>query len=430
MKRYALILSVLLASTSAHAAGVSCPALADPATYAKDDSYKILTDEGDGWLFRSKDFGDNFKFNGAMRDRFTRLNAALEKQNIKLVIALLPTRAMMHEGMQNHAGYDRSRAIESYKKLAENMEATGITVASLNEFSGFKDYFYKRDHHWTASGAKHMAGLVAEEIKKMDAFKDVPKMTFKTEAGEDINHMGTFAEFAEKACGMTIEPEKVKKYSTFAQGGADDLTGDAPAPEIILVGTSNSTDSASRANFDGFLKEAIGADVDNRSVSGGGVDSAILNWLASPDYQARKPKIVVWEFPVYQDYDSGPFYQQLIPAVYGDCGDKALLSGKKEINGETVDLFDNIEGSKLFDPQKYLALHFSDLKERKFRVTMEYADGEKRVLEVRRDKKDERYGKYFFELAADEDDVPLKKVSLRFQKAVGGTVEGRFCEVK
>ena len=418
-----LALSVL--PLSARAAEFSCDKLKDKATYKKEDAYKYLVEEKDGWIFRTgKDFEEEFKLNSAGVDRFTRLNKALERQGIKLIIALLPTRGMMHEGMAAREGYNQQAAIESYKSLAKKIGETGVMVAEVEDFTGKTDYFYKRDHHWSPVGAKDMAQTVAAKIKELPTYAEIEKKVFKTESGEQIDHNGTFAKFISETCGMDIPPEKVTKYTTYAD---DDLLGDTSAKpaDIILVGTSNSTPEASHANFDGFLREYIGADVDNRAVSGGGVDSAILNWLASDDYKAHKPKILIWEFPVYQDYDSGPFYRQLIPAVYGIC-DKPLASDTAALSETELQLMDNLSGQKIEGKDKYLALKFDGLKEKKFRVLMTYADGQKKTMDIKRDKRDERHGQFFIEFEETPGN-PLESIGLRLKTAEEGGVEARIC---
>lgn len=410
----------------ASAQSLSCPALKDTKTYAKEDDYQYMTDEGDGWLFRTRDYRADFKLNSAAHERFARLNAAMEKQGMKLVIALLPTRGIMHPGMQGRAEFDRAKAIASYQEIAKSIESTGISVARVTDFENQKNYFYKRDHHWTAAGAKDMAAKVAEKIKAMPAYAAIPKKKFKTETGETIDHMGTFAEFVQESCGTTIPPEKVLKHSTY-EVGADDLTGDAQKADIILLGTSNSTDTASRANFDGFLKESIGADVENLSVSGGGVDSAVLNWLTSPDYASRKPKIVIWEFPIYHDYDSGPTQRQIIAGVHGDCASRAVKTVQKPISGENVVLFDDVSSLNMAGPDHYFRLKFSDMKERKFRASIQYANGKKISINFRRDKNDERHGIYFSEIE-EKDKSPLKSLTLSMPSGVKGTVDATFCK--
>ncbi|NBV29476.1 hypothetical protein EBS02_10795, partial [bacterium] len=80
-----------------------------------------------------------------------------------------------------------------------------------------------------------------------------------------------------------------------------DLFQSDKAPEIVLIGTSNSVNSSSYSNFDGFLKEALGTDVLNLSKTGGGFSDSMAEYLNSDQFKKSPPKIIIWEIPSYYD---------------------------------------------------------------------------------------------------------------------------------
>ncbi len=400
------ILIFSLSGTSQAQSFNLCGALKEDKTYKGNSSYKRLIEGKDGWIFRTKtDFEDDFKINSALKKRFTRLHKAFNDQGMELVVALLPTRGMMHHDRIDYPYYDFDKAIGSYNELVKTLKELGISVAAVDDFKEGQDFFYKRDHHWNAAGAKLLAEKVAEEVKKMPVYADIPKINYKTESKDTLEHEGTFSDFANEVCDLSIPTEQVPAYKTYESSAGEDLFDDKARPDILLVGTSNSTQVASHANFDGFLKEYIGADVENNSVSGGGVDAAMLDWLSSPEYKSTKPKIVIWEIPVYQNFKGGPFYRQAIPAVYGDCKGKEIAKEVADIKDGHFSVFSNTLDKNINGKNHYMHIAFSEFKDRKFRLTTNYKDKTKEPFDIRRSKFYQPDGIFYLEFDQDKENI-------------------------
>lgn len=408
------------------AASIGCPALEEASTYKSKSDYEKMIMGKEDWVFRTKiDFDDDFDLNSAGRERFKRFNDALAKRNIQLIVALVPTRGLMHIDKVDYPDFDAEKAKASYLKLAQQLEAQGVGAVTAYDIPLEKDgYFYKRDHHWSPVGAEHMAQAVAKKIKEMPLYEGLEKTTYKTEPdGENIQR-GTFEEFIEKECDQDIADERVPQYKTFADS-SDDLFGEASAAEIVLIGTSNSASKIANANFDGFLRQYIGANVENRAISGGGVDSSLFKWLFSSEFAANKPKVLIWEVPIYQALDSGPFYRQAIPAVYGSCKGKEIANDTI-IAGEENVLFKDFLTTDFSGQGHYIELFFNDWKERKLRFNVEYKDGQKDPFSIRRVKKYEPDGKFFIEFDQSVA-APMKEVSLLLPKKYKGKIDARLC---
>lgn len=422
----AFILIGLMQNVSAQSLNL-CPALSEEQTYKKDSSFKKLIEGKDGWIFRTKtDFLTNFQMNSALKERFVRLNKAFQDQNMQLVIALLPTRGMMHSHLIDDPDYHVEEAIQSYNNLVKGLRETGISVGAVEDFKAGQDFYYKRDHHWQAEGAKIIAQNVAREIKKLSSYNDIPKVSYKTESKETIDHEGTFQEYANKICGLSIESEKVPFYKTFEASGEENLFGDKTKADIVLIGTSNSSNQASHTNFDGFLKEYIGADIDNLSVSGGGVDTAMLDWFSSKEYQGNKPKIVIWEIPVYQNFKGEPFYRQAIPAAYGHCDDLHFFEAETIIENDRFKIEKEFLEKHIATQDTYLHLKFSDFKGRKFRLTTVYENGKKEAFDFRRSKFYQPDGIFFLEFDQDKTER-ISSLDGLMPKGTTGNVKASIC---
>ncbi|NCO02881.1 MAG: hypothetical protein GW903_01670 [Alphaproteobacteria bacterium] len=428
LKKLPLLTALFLVSLplNAMAATIGCPALEDPKNYKGNSDFKKIIMGQEDWVFRTKiDFSDDFDLNSAGRERFKRFNDALAKHDIELVLALVPTRGMMHHDKINYPEFDFEKAKASYLELAQQIEDQGIDVATAFDVPRDGDgYFYKRDHHWKSEGAKHMAKAVAQKIRAMPFYDGLAKTSFKTEPNGEHKQKGTFEEFIEKQCGQDIPDETVTQYKTYAES-SDDLFGDTKPAEIILIGTSNSVQVTANANFDGYLREFIGADVENRAISGGGIDSSLFKWLMAPEFKANKPKVLIWEIPVYQDLDSGSFYRQAIPTAYGSCKGNDVLSDTITA-GKQNDLFKAAFSNDVSGVNHYVELFFNDWTERKLRFNVEYKDGQKDSLSIRRVKKYAPDGKFFIELDQGIT-APIKNISLLLPEEYKGKIEARLC---
>lgn len=379
-----------------------CEELEKDKTYAGKTSFEKLEAGKSGWVFRTKtDYKNNFKVNSALENRFMRLYAALQKHNIDLMIAPIPTRGMMHSDKVLDHDFKSQDAISSYTNLVEKMRQVGFTVADINDFSGAQGFYYKADHHWNAAGARQMAKRTAQEIKEIESFQSIQKEKFITEVEKQTDFKGTFADFIAKQCKTAPLIEKAPIYKTFKKDtNEDDLFGDAANPEIILLGTSNSSPKPSYANFEGFLKEYIGADILNMSVSGGGVETAALDYFNGAQHIDDKPKILIWEIPIYQNFKGGPLYRQLIPAIHGACKGNAVFEQKIALKGKNF----SIPLTKSL-PAKghYMVLSFSDLKERKFKVGTHYKEGGHDDFNLRLSKYAKTLGTHFIEFDQNSD---------------------------
>lgn len=395
--KYLLMLFILFLSFPAQAQ-MLCEAMQDDKIYkGADKSYSKIIEGQERWLFRTKtDFQTDFLIKPEIKESLVSLHEAFKSKNIDLVIVPFPTRGMAASQFIKDYDFDRDVAFQSYNALIQDLEKSGMSVAGYQRAES-SNFFYKHDHHWSAEGAKATAQIVADKIKSLGAYKDIPQKKFSTERIEEKPFQGRFAKFVEKNCQGVAFNETIKTYKTYTTD--EDLFGDAVEPEIILIGTSNSDNEASQANFEGFLKEYIGADIKNLSISGGGFDTAMLQWLASDEYTKAKPKILIWEFPMYKDFKNLDFYRQVIPAVYGACQDKALFT-------RTIQIKDNKfsitvpEATPTTD--KYIALNLPRFDKEKMRVIFQYEDKSKDSVEAKRSKLYEADGKFFINLQKDK----------------------------
>jgi alginate biosynthesis protein AlgX len=388
MKFVALALFLLMVNVSAYAQDhIVC-----------DKAKKTGLIEGkSGWIFRTKtDFQSDFAANDDLKKQFLLLNEAFKNKNIELIIALLPTRGILHH-QYDISGFDPVEATRSYQNLVTDLEFQGLNVASVEDFASDQGGYYQRDHHWNVNGARMMAQAVAEKVKSLPVYQNLDKKKFQTDQVDDAQHWGSFSTLLKEVCEGSIPHEDAEIYKTYPV--EEDLFSAEKTPEIILLGTSNSDQEASKANFEGFLKEYISADVANLSISGGGFDTSILQYLSSVEYVENRSKVIVWEFPVYQSFRNLNFYKQAVPAVHGECGSNAVYNHDVMIKDNKFKL--SLDEPVVVD-NLYMALNIPEFNKSKMRVVLNYASGKREPFDFKRSKFYEGDGKFFLDLGDDE----------------------------
>lgn len=290
----------------------SCPALSQASLYKanKLEAYETLSPGNNGYIFRTKtDYRTNFSLTSSTLKDLSTLNKIFKEKNITLVLFFIPTRGMAAydyisaDDRKLHNLIGASSLWDGYADMLESLNKESVIATGLEQkdISLPESFYYKHDHHWKPEGAKLGAAAVASKIKTLPVFLNLKKEQFATRKNGSIDNKGTFSKAYKTLCNIDLSPEKIHAYSTASPEQDNDLLNDNEVPNIILIGTSNSVNATSHTNFDGFLKEALQANILNLSQTGGGLSDAMLNYLSSPSYKSNLPSIIIWEIPAYYD---------------------------------------------------------------------------------------------------------------------------------
>src|SRR4051812_36198194 len=235
MRPFALAAWIALASTGAHAAKPPpvatapangpetpqyaiepccslCPRAADPHAYDGSQylgDFRALVDGRDGWLFRSAmDLTTTFEITDESLHGLKRLSEALKQRGTELVLVYQPPRGLMDPDKLTPAerkAYDFDAAHRNYSAALERLRQGGdVIVAPLDKLvDEHKDYeyFFRRDHHWTPSGAEHSAKVVADAIRALPVYESIPHKTFETHPAGVLAKPGTLQKIAAQLCG-------------------------------------------------------------------------------------------------------------------------------------------------------------------------------------------------------------------------------------
>lgn len=429
---------LLAASSGVHAepvyqvqrTGPLCATAQDPNVYnTKYLSFfaSLVQAQGD-WLFRTRyDLRTDFGTTPYGYSEFKRLRDALKRKGVELMVVYQPTRGLVNREKltpeeKQKFNYDLAR--KNYLKTVEDFRKTGIWVTDLSPLFDEKNvdtaYYFQADHHWTPMGADRTAKLVAETLKQVPGFSDIPKKEFASKRTGLLPKAGTLHKTAAQLCGTSYPIQYVDRYETEPVGEAsgDSLFGDDSDPQITLVGTSN---SGPAYNFGGFLEQHTGAQVLNMAVSGGGFDSAILQYMTSKEFHDHPPKILIWEFATHYDMAQKSFYRQAVPLVDNGCvGREATLKNKVTLRkgGPTEVLVNGKGQSKVLDLRGgdyQVDLTFSDPTVHEAKATIWYLNGRRENFKIEQSDRVDTGGRYVFELRNDDDWVDLNMLALEIE---------------
>lgn len=376
-----------------------CDALNDGRIYkGSKKSYKYLIEGEGGWLFRStKDFKADFAFTDKALEQFSTFNKILQKKGITLHIVMPPTRGILNydqvlRTQKRAPDFNPDTALREYKNALLQLRLSGVSVADFNDFQKLKEgFFYPRDHHWTAMGANYAAKATAALFKLFS--KDYDTAVYITEqTNEQVELSGSMEAFVEQQCGIDVEGSKVQVIQTYKE---EELFDDSSAAAIALIGTSNCTEPApSYANFAGFLREYIGADIDNLSFGGAGIYAPMLSFLASDAYHEGQYQHIIWELASHYDFNGREFsqhFQQMIAAARGACDDISLASEKRDLKGKKMIRL----GLPPVTSLSYIHLQFDTPLKKDFALSYKNAEGKPKRFRFERSQRYPHDGTYF-----------------------------------
>lgn len=256
----------------------------------------------DGWLFLTDELRFDEGGSTHLRARVELLSAAtrsLDRQDVKLVVALVPDKARLyanHLTSGHYPEYNRSRYQDALTSLRMRNVIVVDLLKPLTLSAAQGEVYYRSDTHWNQTGAQVAAEAVALTVRQLGF--ELEKTAFSTtnsggqteRTGDLIRLMGLDDTPKTLRPRPDIETPVITRQSSI--DSAVGLFGDTVVP-VVLTGTSYSL----RGNFHGFLQQALSAKVLNTAKDGGGLLQATTAYLTDNAFQSAKPQILIWEVP-------------------------------------------------------------------------------------------------------------------------------------
>ena len=321
------VLATVICTSAAYAVPY-CDDLMDVDTLPKKYQKKgpFYSDANQGWIVAGDQLITDYTFGKEAHFLMTKIAEGFEARGIKLVLTVPPPRPLFMSAVIE--GYDRNKATDSFLAYLKGISDTGVVVPDLltsMQVSLGQEAYFQRDTHWTPKGAAYSALTLAHQIGKTDEFQQIFSALNFTEA---YSEKGSLTTVVDKTCKTSLMPEEVMASSFSERGVASDLLSDAPTEgqKIALAGTSFSNRYNRDAyRFSGALSFALDAPVDNYSVSGGGIISALETLILSDEFQEGTYQTVIWEVPYTQSMSDIHSLRQILGALmaleYGELNE-------------------------------------------------------------------------------------------------------------
>ncbi len=418
MKKQGIALMALTLALQAGAANAACapgttcyelcPEVELETSYNTAGSALRYLFNGKGsWLFATElDLRQDFTFTPSAMEGMARLKRIFDRYGTTVVIVYTPPRALMHPDRLSHPGYSQPAALKSYVAALQQLRSLGYVVPDypslIPDASG--TFYQRRDHHWTTTGARHTARLVADAVRTLPVYSDLEKKEFITELKGLYKKYGTLATVATRVCGMGLPNQYVQSYSTVLKGSSSnesDLFGDnGSRPEVTLIGTSFSKGKVDY-NFAGFMEEYLSVPIDNRAIRGGGYNGALEQIILDGVFTSAPPRILIWEIPGQFPMDSSSFYRLIGAELEGGCKAAGKISGKGQVTDVEQDPLANADSGivlPLIARDHLLKFKFSDPSVFSFFLNLTYMSGHHEKIKVERHPYVKHDGTFYFNL--------------------------------
>jgi hypothetical protein len=337
-----------------------------PKKYAK--YAPIFSDGPEGWIIDSDQMKTDFAPSKEAMALIGKIATEFEKRGVPLAVLIPPPRPLVAgadtlSDLGADESYDVEKIGRSFAALIDSLRQAGIVApdllkVALSDGTLQEQFYFHRDTHWTPTGAAHSVLALADEIRA--AYPDrFPQSASVTPAdltpGPLIDEPGSLANIARKVCQAEIAPETAKTLIFPTASGAllTDDTGDKP---VVALAGSSFSDRYKRDLYRvaDSLAGALGAEVENYSVSGGGAIGGFESLILSGDLSADRFDLVIWELPYTERFRSTHFLRQLLGALRYNPTTKATSTVFIDENSRrlTLDLNDTNTGELvLFLPE-------------------------------------------------------------------------------
>ena len=256
----------------------------------------------DGWLFSVEElqFYDNALVHQTDRlNLLVKASKVLKDEGVTLVVALVPDKARVYAQQLSGGHYPEWNA-SRYSFALETLRMHGVAVSdllpALTPSPADASLYYRTDTHWNQLGAQRAAAAVAQKIKSLGV--SMPLVSFVTnpsgQAAQKPGDLMRMMNLNDMPNWTRPAPDfEITELTTKTEAAQPAGLFDAVSVPVVLVGTSYSL----RANFQGYLQQALGSEILNVARDGGGFIQSAKDYLENESFKAAKPQVIVWELP-------------------------------------------------------------------------------------------------------------------------------------
>ena len=273
------------------------------------------------WLFYNYEMSEasHAATTNVSLDLIQRFNKVLAANGINLVVVMVPLKMRIYSEYLPDEIILNDYMAGNYDRMIKALQVATVHTVDLNtafvnspKRNSDTPLFFRLDTHWTPTGAMLAAETIKAGINANPALKTtldaMPVEVFKLAiANRKRPSKGRDLVDQLPKNTVTFAPEMVAQVNvTRVQAPKEDLLGNRVPVDLTLVGSSYSMDWT---GFSDALRYALQRDVLSVAVAADqGSWVGIESYLRDDAFQAKAPKMVVWEMPE-RDMRAPPDYR-------------------------------------------------------------------------------------------------------------------------
>lgn len=386
MKLSIFALVAAIAVPSALYAQPYCDALMDASALEK--KYQRLapihSSRDTGWIITSDHLDEKYALKPDAIELMTEIVGEFDKAGVDLAVMIAPPRAVVagagvvSSTLGQGTEFDLARAKASFELMISQVQETGaiapdLLAVALND--GSDSFLFKRDTHWTNTGAALSANALAKALDPNAPGIDIGSLPIV----ETVSERGSLSDIVNASCGTRDAGEATPIYD-YASLNDMGLLDETVGKRVALLGSSFSN----RYKRDAYqvadaIATALGADVENFSKSGGGLMGPIEAYVLSGALAKQSHDLVVWEFSSTETLNSTDSLRQLLGAL--------RLSQSAAKVSEMVTLSDKGHAELTIASDiipNLVVIENTPVDTKQVSLDLRFADGEKITLKLRR----------------------------------------------
>lgn len=329
------------------------------------------SDAQSGWIVGA----DQLKSRKAMDDEASALLSEIarifQSKGITLTALVAPPRPLFAPLNALPQDFEADATARQFSGYIDAVNQAGVMAPDLSHIlktGAAKEFYFLRDTHWTPKGAALAATELAKTVLGAQANANFESIPFS----QSYSEKGSLSTVAEKTCGTRPAAEVVPAPDFTKSGDANALLGASDDQTIALVGTSFSN----RYDRDAYqvadaVSHAFDADVENFSVTGGGLVGAMEAFIRSGALDSGRYHTVVWEAPYTAPLSNISGLRQVLGALQNAGEKEHVASQALKASWEPI--------KKRFATGTFqgLEIHTPGLTEGKLELELFSDDGEK-----------------------------------------------------
>lgn len=252
-----------------------------------------------GWLFLTEELVETPQGHIHLEQRIRLahlLLTDLAKRGIHVVAVPVPDKA--EQAQAQLCGLQVSQQAQG-RRAAWNAASLSMPLPQVDLHTGWvSPGYWRTDSHWNRIGAQWAAARVAEKMQPFIASAALSMDIQQTGSPHvRIGDLTRLASIDNNMPPFAPAPDMdTPENLTIAHSGG--LLDDAPAPAILLAGSSYSVN----ADFIAYLQQQTGQEIAQQSRVGSGFAGSLLDLLIDHPQQLNGIKLLVWEWPLRSLY--------------------------------------------------------------------------------------------------------------------------------